>query len=228
LFIRLLFSRKLHNQKIKPMNKHPGIYVLLISVIFFGCSGRSHSGDRDCKEIYKQANTLLNDYYEDANPKKLDSALFIVENNLESCRDYYTGVVSLKIRLLILLKAYDRGYKFVDSLDLERFDKPYKKNLYLRNFKAMKLDSSGDLANRDKEYFGMINDINEYIKKHPQDKEAIADLFFIKEKVENKAKILEEIRIMQRQNKIGDSLFYESLKSILMNKETSVPAIERK
>lgn len=209
------------------MKMYSFFFVLIFNGICSGCQGDTKSEKDKCKEAYKEANVRLNEFYQKADQKKLDTALYIVEKNINACPDYNVRMVNLKIRILILLKAYDRGYKFIDSLDEEKFDKPYKKSFYLKSFRAMGLESQGDSVNRNKQYLGIIDDVLGYIKLHPSDREAIADLFFIKAKVEEKSKVLESIDIMRRQGNVSDSMFYEGLKSAILGNEITAPAVRQ-
>lgn len=210
---------------------HMSMYLHLLFIVFIGifpsCQADSTPQNSKCKGAYNMANSLLNEFYQKADQSKLDTALYIVERNINVCPDYDTRMVNLKIRMLILLKADDRGYKFVDSLDENKFDKPYKKSLYLKNFKAMGLEKRGDSLSRNHQYLEIIDDVLKYIKLHPSDKEAIADLFFIKAKVEEKSKILKSIDTMRRQSKDDDSLFYEGLKSLVIGNEVTTPAVHQ-
>ena len=166
------------------MNTFSFYFILFLAGTCTSCHANTDPGSDNCKKLYLEANERLNEFYQQGNQKKLDTALYILDKNIDACPDYNVRMVDLKIKLLILLNASDRGYKFIDSLDVNKFDKPYKKGLYLKNFKVIGLDSPADSVNRIKLYQEMINDLLGYLKNHPSDKEAIAELFFIKIKMD--------------------------------------------
>jgi hypothetical protein len=194
------------------------IYSFFLSLIFSGmcasCQNNMKASGNNCDKAYRQANNNLNAYYRQGDRRKLDTALTIIDENIQACPDYKNRMVNLKIRLMILTKAYASGYRFIDSLEGEKFDKSYKKSFYLKSFRAMELNEQGDSVNRDKLYRDIVDDILPYIKEHPSDNEAVADLFFTKVKVEDKAKVLKEIDFMKHQQG-NDSLFYEGLKTAI-------------
>ncbi|ATL49591.1 hypothetical protein COR50_21770 [Chitinophaga caeni] len=202
-------------------------FVLVLKVICSGCQGEIKSEKSKCKEAYEEANARLNEYYQNADQEMLDTVLHIVQKNINDCPDYNVKMVNLKIRVLILLKEYDLGYKFIYSLDEKKFEKPYKKDFYLKSLKAMELESQGDSASRNEQYLGIIDDVLRYINLHQSDKEAIADLFFIKAKVEEKSRVLESLDIMRDQGNSGDSMFYEGLKSAILGSEITAPAVRQ-
>lgn len=202
--------------------------ILMLSEVFVSCQGADRSNNTDCQNLYKDANSRLNEYYQYADPKKLDTALAVIEGNISVCPEYEARMVNLKIRLLILLKAHDHGYKFIDSLDEAKFDKSYKKNFYLKSFKAMEFESTGDSININKQYKEIVYDISEYLTKYPSDKEAIADLFFTKVKIENKQEVLRDLKLMQQKNDNIDRDFFDGLKTAVFEIETVSNAIQKK
>ncbi len=117
----------------------------------------------------------------------------------------------------MMLKAYKKGYQFIDSLKINDFRLPYKKELSYNYFMAMEYESEGDTVNRDKRFLHTISVIENYIKRKPQiniDEEACYDLFLIKSKVTGQTQVKQEIS--QLKQKYPQSIdFLNTLESSL-------------
>ncbi|MRG44839.1 hypothetical protein GFS24_06920 [Chitinophaga sp. SYP-B3965] len=208
------------------MRSHLFLFALMFSKICVSCQGVNKSDSSNCQKLYKEANNKLNEYYQFADQKKLDTVLSIIDENINACPEYEVKMVNLKVRSLTLLKTYDRGYKFIDSLDEAKFDKSYKKKFYLANFKVMALESAGDSAGIYKQYKKIIHEISEYVAGNPSDKDAIADLFFTKVKIESKPEVLRDLELMRQKNSI-DSNFFDGLKTAIFENESVSNAIQK-
>jgi len=111
----------------RPLIKN--LLMAILPALFLSCSNvASTLSDTDCQNNISKANAHLNEYYFDGNEKNLNLALSIIDSLLILCPQYREQLVSLKITLLILLKEYDKGSEFVNTLKEEGFDKPYKRN----------------------------------------------------------------------------------------------------
>jgi hypothetical protein len=193
------------------------IYIFgLFAVIFFtNCNGQSKTNsDKDCNSLYTQAKNKLNEYYLVNNDSSLYSSLGYTEQALSSCPEFKGRFTDLKITLLMLLHEYEKGYKFVNALNVKEFSKPYKKSLYLKTFKALSLENQGDTLGRDSCFNELEAEIKSYMSKYPSDKDAIADLFFIKVKHINTELVIKEIDLLQKKNK-KDAEFFEGLKETI-------------
>lgn len=110
-----------------------------------------------------------------------------------------------------MLKDYDMGFEFVNTLERDGFDKPYKQNMYLKTFKALSFETKGDTTQWDEQLKELANEIESYVKENPTDKSSITDLFFTKIRFTPKEDVVEEINRMQ-ENEETDKDFYEALK----------------
>lgn len=174
-------------------------------------NGTGVLSDKDCQNNLSRANSLLNEYYTDGNEKDLSLSLSIIDSVFNLCPDNRGQLVSLKITLLTLLKDYDKGFEFVNTLEEKGFDKPYKRNMYLNTFKALSFEAKGDTIQRNVFFKELTNEIENYVNKNPTDKSAITDLFFTKIRFTSKEVVIEEIDQMQ-ENADADKDFYEALK----------------
>jgi hypothetical protein len=142
-------------------------YLLVIAVacIMQSCAGQSKA-PLDCKSHLKTAVKNLNEYYQNGHTGSLEVAL----NNLNqsiACPETRLRSTDMKISILMLLKRYENGYLFVDSLQTNDFDKPYKKEVSYNYFKALQYESKLDMANRDKLLRNIVGSLENYLKHAP-------------------------------------------------------------
>ena len=129
----------------------------------------------------------ISTYYKINEKLLLNKSLNNVEQALK-CKETRYKAIDLKISLLILLKKYRNGYKFIDSLSEKDFKKGYKKKMNYNYFLALEYESKADTANRNKYFNEIIAHIQNYIQqenisKDKLNEEAYYDLFSVKAKV---------------------------------------------
>lgn len=191
--------------------------LLAVVLLITSCNGTTKKNNaNNCTTLYNQANNKLNEYYTTNNDSCLHQSLNFTEEALSFCPEYKVRLVDLKITLLILLHEYEKGYEFINLLNENDFSKPYKKNLYLKTFKALSYDAKGNLLGRDSCLKEIEAEIGSYISEHSLDEEAIADLFFTKVKHIKKELVIKEIDSLQEKNK-KDTEFFEVLKESIMD-----------
>lgn len=187
-------------------------FLTFTLALSLGCSnGTSVLSDKDCQNNLSKASAHLNEYYIDGNEKGLSLSLSIIDSVFNLCPDNRGQLVSLKITFLTLLKDYDKGFEFVNTLEKERFDKPYKKSMYLKTFKALSFEAKGDIMERDVLFKELSYEIESFVNNNPGDKRAITDLFFTKIRFTSKEVVIEEIDQVQ-ENAEADKDFYVALK----------------
>jgi hypothetical protein len=192
------------------LNKN--LLLAFISLLYHSCSnGISVLSDNDCQNKLSSANSHLNKYYIEGNEKSLSLSLSIIDSVFNLCPENNGQFVSLKITLLTLLKDYDKGFDFVNTLEEKGFDKPYKRNMYLNTFKALSFEAKGDTIQRDVLLKELTYVIENYVNKNTGDKSAIIDLFYTKIRFISKEVVIDEIDQMQK-NAEADKDFYEALK----------------
>lgn len=186
--------------------------LVFASLLLFSCfKGTQNLSDKDCQNNLYRANFYLNDYYADGDEESLRLSLSMVDSVFNFCPENKAQSVGLKITLLMLLRDYDQGVEFVNTLDEKGFDKPYKRSMYLSTFKALSCEVKGDSVQRDVYLKKFMDEIENHISRNPMDKSAIADLFFTKIKFYPKEVVMEEIDQLQKNSEI-DKEFYEALK----------------
>ena len=93
--------------------------------------------------------------------------------------------INLKITTYFLLKDYNSGLAFVDSLKMEDFNKAYKKELFRDLFKASRLEFIGDSAGSKLIYSHIASNINQVLQQTNSnilEKEAYGNLIFAESK----------------------------------------------
>ena len=164
--------------------------IALISftvIILLGSCNAQSKQLKDCQLSYKNAKADFSTYYKINEKLLLNKSLNNVEQALK-CKETRYKAIDLKISLLILLKKYRNGYKFIDSLSEKDFKKGYKKKMNYNYFLALEYESKADTANRNKYFNEIIAHIQNYIQqenisKDKLNEEAYYDLFSVKAKV---------------------------------------------
>ena len=185
------------------------LIIVIFCFLFLCCRGESN----DCKNSYQKAKINLNKYYEDRSSSHLDSALYYA-NQLSACTEYKVRAVNLKITVYTLLKKYEMGCKYLDSLNVTDFSLPYQKTLYMKTFEGLSFEQRDDYTKRNACYKEIVAEIERYLNTNPLNKNAIADLFYTKLKYEEKKVVINEINLMQSQKK-NDKEFFDALKETI-------------
>lgn len=187
------------------------VFALLIT----GCNGQTKTNSiKDCEFLYKQANSKLNEYHLTNNDSCLDLSLKYTEEALSICSEYIVRLSDLKITLLMLLRKYKEGYEFVNLMNDNDFDKPYKKSMYLKTFNAFYFESQGNTLRRDSCFKDIEIEIKTYLSKNPSDNDATADLFFTKAKHTDIEIVIKEIEFLQEKDQENVD-FLEGLKGTI-------------
>lgn len=184
-----------------------GLRKLNITLIVFAlftlnsCNGQAKDKD-DCVLHLKNARKSFNSYYQNNEDSALISALNEVEKSMQ-CIETRRGAVELKLSLLMLLKKYPEGYKYIDSLTENDFKLSYKKTLAYNYFLASEYESKGDTVMRNKLLNETVSNIQKYIQgenmpDHKINEEAYYDLFLIKSKILTQEQMNVEIALLKR------------------------------
>lgn len=190
-------------------------FVLLF--LNFACNGQPKMNNiKDCKTIYDQANNKLNEYYLTNNDSCLNQLIVYAKENSSICPEYKIKLTELTLTALTLLYEYEKAYALVNSLNINDFSKAYKKNMYLKTFKALTFEIQGDTLRSDSCFKEVVTEIESYILEYPSDKDAIADLFFTKVRYNNIEIVIKEIELLREKNSI-DVDFFEGLKQTIMS-----------
>jgi hypothetical protein len=187
------------------INTFKSLIVILTVIIpiclFESCTGQAKTF-ADCKLHLRNAVTNLNDYYRSNKTSSLQKSLENVDQSIE-CPETKRRSIELKISLLILLKRYQNGYEFIDSLNADDFDAGYKKKTDYNYFLALDYESKLDTINRDKLLRECVNEIQNYINneilpRDSVDEDAYLTIFMIKKKLFSNFQINSQIDSLQR------------------------------
>ena len=196
----------------------------LAFAFFADCKGQANL--TFCKQNYKTAREYLNKYY----ALNQDSFLLISlysANNAIICPETKNGAIEIKIGDLILLKKFTAGYKFVDSLKDDDFDKPYQRLMCLNKFLALNATEKFDTTKSKQYYLQILPSIQEYIQRiaKTNDKireEAYYDLFVVKSKIETVDEIVKEINALKSQFP-KESRYWDMLQGTFSELKTALP-----
>ena len=189
------------------------ITLLIIFVHCMSCHGQAYNSE-NCIGSLKRAKALLSNYYINNDDSVLHPAMLKLDTAM-TCSITQIQATDLKISLLVLLKDYQRGIEFTDSLNNDLFKLSYKKTMYHNYFIALQNEAKGDSAKRNIHLINIIDDIQQFVSdKKRINKEAYYDLFFIKSLIMTKEELNAELTVLQKVhpgNKEFFKILFESL-----------------
>jgi hypothetical protein len=191
---------------------------ILISFIFIGCLACSqrkiHRGQTQCELLYQKALVPWMQYQFESNPDTM--LLYKSLKYLDSinCSPVSHKVFKLKISILSLLNHYDEGISYAASFDSTYFDLPYESLLYNNYLRAMKASFMKDTIKAVDIYKGIAIDIQAYLDKHAPNDAALMELFEIKQKIESKEKLVDEVNDLKKQGEYDSLLLDMIIKGI--------------
>ena len=114
--------------------------------------------------------------------------------------------------MLQLLKRYEQGFQFVDSLSVNDFKPQYLKDVNYKLFKALNFEKLGDTVTRNAIYTAAAAELLEYMKKETLPRDAIDEktygyYLFFRSKLLTKEQTGNEIDSLYRQYKINKDFF---------------------
>ena len=175
-------------------------YILILLSLFSSCS---NGNSERCNSLYEKA---LNHWLQYS---LTDSTLCLEEAKLYldsiDCKPVKRKVFELNLSIRYLLKDYEGGKKYVESFNSSDFAANYKKDMYLKAFEAAILESKGDTVNRNQLFKELINEIQLYLNKNPNE-ESLYDLFLVKRIIEDQNKILKEIEHIRSSKQYEDKV----------------------
>lgn len=194
--------------------------------MIIGCHDK-HARTADCKANLKKASDSLNSYYYSGKLSSLEASLHYLQQPTE-CPETRPRAIEMKISIFVLLKEYESGYKFVDSVNDNDFSRPYKREMAMDYFRSLEYESKADSIDRNKTLKEITHNIQDYIKRSANsdtsmDKEAYYDLYLIKAKlypVNELNKELDSLKIRYP----AQSDFIEALKGTLNPQSISKPS----
>ena len=189
--------------------------ILALTILSQQCNRHANQLE-NCNANYKKARLDFNTYYTHNDTVYLQKAIADVQLATK-CDETRRSAIELKLSALSLLKQYEHGYKYVDSLQMDDFRISYKKIMWHNYFLAQDYESKSDTVNRNKNYNEIIKTIEnliqqENLEKSKIDEEAYADLFSIKARIMDKEKIHSELDVLAKRYPEKKE-FFEDLKN---------------
>ena len=169
-------------------------FIVYLLILIVSCKSQTIQ-KQQCIDSYKNAKVELGNYAKSKSNLFLARALTCLDTAMQ-CNDIKQKSVDLKITIYNLLKDYQNGQKFIDSLSITDFDKPFKKRFYSSLFKAQYLQSIGDSAGGKVIYLENIEDLKlSLIESNTKklNEEVCASLIFIESKIYSNDFLLSEI-----------------------------------
>jgi insertion element IS1 protein InsB len=173
-----------NNKLIMIGNKHGTLIIFLIGIFIFNgvtsCNTKQNKR-RDCSLHYKTARIAFNAYYKTNDTTFLQEALGNAQQSMKCPETRYKSI-QMKITLLILLKRYETGVMFMDSLSDDDFNARYKKKMSRDYFEALEYGAKSDTSNKNSLLKIIVSDLQKYIQSAPVPKDSLDEeaclLFF--------------------------------------------------
>lgn len=163
--------------------------VYFFSIIFF-LSCKQNNKEVKCEQQFNRAKNYLSEYYLTNNKDCLYSSILTLDSI--ECDTLKYKISAVRIPLYLLTVEYEKGIIYVESLDENKFLKPYHKKMYLNNFKALKCKENNDTICKNAHYNEIANEIYSYLQNNT-DFETLFDLYIIKSKIEKKERLFHEL-----------------------------------
>ncbi len=181
--------------------------IIFFTLIFYSCKGQLTAND-SCTMNFKTARNLA--YSNPTRQSALDSALYLANESMH-CDSIRKAVVDFKITLLVSMKNYGEGIRFIDSLKDSDFTYGYKKKFMAKGLQALRYNDEKDNINRDLIYREIVKEIEQYISKQnvssKEFNEAYTDLFSIKENYLEANQINKEVEALKNKYPDKQSFF---------------------
>ncbi|MBA4257637.1 MAG: hypothetical protein C0446_00610 [Chitinophaga sp.] len=156
----------------------------------------------DCSDKFKNVKDIAS--LGSTRQSALDSALSLC-NEVISCSgetELQKTAIDFKIRLIINLRKFSEGVRFIDSLPNKSFVYEYKKDFLLKSLIALNFISNNDTAKLIPTYKQIVSDLENYVQKKSLDdkefKEVYSDLFSVKQKFLSAKQINEDVKLLKR------------------------------
>lgn len=118
-----------------------------------------------CKEYNNYSADYYQKFYFKNDSAYLDSAMFVINEGLKNCEDYYNLMSLRKLSILALKKDYNEALQFINTFDSEKFSElPYYQDIMTLRFKAMQAQNNNNWEEKDKNLLKITQEINKYLK----------------------------------------------------------------
>lgn len=177
--------------------------IVAIHCLFFlcSCNGQLNNSFGNCSDNFKKVRDIA--YLGSTRQSALDSALSLC-NEVISCSaetELQKAAIDFKIKLLINMRRFSDGVRFVDSLPTKSFIYEYKKTFLLKSLIALNFIASNDTVKLVPTYKQIVDELENYAKGKSLDdkefKEVYTDIFSVKQKFLSAKRINEDIEVLK-------------------------------
>lgn len=164
-----------------------------------------------CQEQLNRSRNYLNEFYLTNDSDYLAHSKFTLDSI--DCDSFKHRVSNIKLSLYYLMKDYENGIMYVETLEDMEFQRPYMKAMFLNNFKALLCIEKKDTTCYSYYYKEIITEIEDYLDEN-KDIDALVDLYVFKSKIYPKAILLSEIDTLKAKGQYNHdylNALYESV-----------------
>ena len=139
------------------------IVLLIVALFFYQCSSNKKYTKVKCEEYNEKSYEFLNSFFIDNDTLLLDSSSFYVYQAINNCEEYNKIIIFRELTILSLKHDYDKALLFIDKYVWEMDELPYYKSVLKKRFRAMELQSKGNMIERNKYLKSAVTEIDEFI-----------------------------------------------------------------
>jgi hypothetical protein len=142
-------------------------YIIIFFCVIQSCNSAAQN-DSLCEKYCIASIELVFEYQLYGDSSKLDTALYYTELALPICSlKYVPNLLGRKLGIFSLMRNYDAGIKFIQTLKNPFIDDiPYYNSVLLKRFYAMKSLYEGDTATYKKYVYSILDEITSFIIEH--------------------------------------------------------------
>ena len=139
------------------------IALLIVDLFSYQCSSNKKYTKVKCQECNEKSYEFLNKFFINNDTLLLDSSSFYIHQAINNCKKYNKIIIFRELTILSLKHDYDKALLFIDKYVWEMDDLPYYKSVLKKRFRAMKLQSKGNMIERNEYLKSTVSEIDEFI-----------------------------------------------------------------
>jgi len=177
--------------------------LFLILILCVSCTRKKAAPPRPKHSVYEmyyqRALNSLNNFNASRDSVQLVAALHYMDSASVQ-KSLRNQLIVPRITLLLYQKKLAVGKAFISTLDSSQFQRPYMKTMYVNFIDALIYNRTHELELRNSTMQKAVDSVLGFLKSHPKNKDAIADLFSLKMYSELPQKVFSEMDEYKKQH----------------------------
>ena len=197
---------------------------ILILFVLNSCSNTMEKNikynDAYCNDLQYAINDSINKFWVKHDKQILQSTMVVVDLAIANCSDK-NSLIESKVLLFRLLKEYNKGISYVESLPDSAFIWGYRKSYQLKTFYCLKCNEQNDTTCRNKYIRNIVEELEllyEDLKTGSNNNmDILMDYYLIRVAIEDKEKLINEISKLTLEEHMKNDLI-QSVKTFDLKK----------